>query len=85
MKADHALLMKLAELGIMRSMPDFLGEPLKPGRLRARFMEVEFIVDCELRQLKKDDPKVFTDNLQDITAYLGSFGKIMNVDDLDKR
>ncbi len=84
MKADHNMLMKLAELGILRSMPDFLGEPLKPGRLRARFMEIEFIVDNELKRVFANDPNIYKDNLSEITAYLEKFGKIMNVDNLEK-
>lgn len=84
MKADHELLVKLAELGILRSMPDFLEKPLKPGRLRARFMEVGFIVDNELKKVFANDQDVYTDNLEEITVYLEKFGKIMNVKDLAK-
>lgn len=84
MKASHELLMKLAELGILRSMPDFLGEPLKPGRLRGRFMEIEFIVDNELKRIFADDPNVYKDNILSITAYLEKFSKIMNADNLAK-
>ena len=85
MKADHATLMKLSELGILRSMPDFLETPLKPGRLRARFLELEFIVDQELRKENKKNPFLFTDNQKELTAYLEKFSKILNVNDLDKK
>ena len=85
MKANHDLLIKLAELGILRSMPDFLEEPLKPGRLRARFMEISFIVDNELKNVFINDPDVYKDNLLEIAAYLEKFGKIMNVGNLEKK
>ena len=84
MKADHTLLMKAAELGILRSIPDFLGEPIKPGRLRGRFMEIEFIVDSELKKMYAKDPNLYVDNVQEMTAYLEKFGKIMNADNLAK-
>jgi len=84
MKADHELLMKLAELGIMKSMPDFLGEPLKPGRLRGRFMEIEFFVDSTLQKIFANDPNIFVDNKQEMTIYLEKFGKILNTDDIAK-
>lgn len=85
MKADNDLLMQLAELGILRSMPDFLAEPLKPGRLRTRFMEIGFIVDDKLKQIFKTDKDIYIDNIQEITAYLEKFGKIMNPDDIAKK
>ncbi len=84
MKANHELLMKAAELGILRSMPDFLEEPLKPGRLKRRFLEVGMIVDVELRNMFNKYPNFYKDNLQEITVYLEKFGKIMNVDNLNK-
>jgi len=84
LKADHNLLIKLAELGILRSMPDFLGEPLKPGRLRGRFVEVAFFVDQELKSIGANDPEIYKDNTEEIKAYLDKFGKIMNVGHLDK-
>lgn len=84
MKANHNLLMQLAELGILRSIPDFLAEPLKPGRLRARFMEIEFIVDSKLKQVNKSYPDIFIDNVKEITAYLDKFGKILNPENIDK-
>lgn len=79
MKASHELLMKAAELGILRSMEDFLAEPLKPGRLKRRFMEVLIIVDGSLRQLYTDDPNFFFDNKEEVAIYLEKFGKIMNI------
>ena len=79
MKASHELLMKVAELGIMRSMEDFLTEQLKPGRLKRRFMEVSIIVDGELRNLYKNDPHFFSDNKEECTVYLEKFGRIMGM------
>lgn len=79
MKASHELLMKAAELGILRSMEDFLGEPLKPGRLKRRFMEIAIIVDGSLRQLYTNDPNFFVDNREEVTVYLEKFGKIAGI------
>ncbi len=84
MKATHSTLVTLAELGILRSMPSFLAEPLKPGRLRSRFMEVEFIVDQELKNIYANNPDIYIDNKQEITVYLEKFGKILNVANLEK-
>jgi hypothetical protein len=77
MKADHGTLMKAAELGILRSMPDFLEEPLSPGRLKRRFMEVGMLVDFELRKIYKTNPNFFIDNKEECSVYLEKFGLIM--------
>ncbi|MHA1658062.1 MAG: hypothetical protein ACTSUT_02930 [Promethearchaeota archaeon] len=77
MKANHELLLKLAELGILKSMSDFLKEPLKPGRLRTRFMEIQFIVDLELQKIYKQDPNVYQDNKEELSLYLEKFGQIL--------
>jgi len=61
-KLNKELLMKLAELGILKSMHSFLGEPLKPGRLRGKFVEVEYIVGNELQKIYNQDPDIFIDN-----------------------
>jgi len=61
-------------------MEDFLADPLKPGRLKRRFMEVAIIVDWSLKQLYVDDPNFFSDNKDEVTIYLEKFGKIMNID-----
>lgn len=76
MKADTQLLMKAAELGILSSIESFLKEPLKPGRLKRRFMEINMIVTGELRNMYKKDPNFYTDNKMELADYLGRFGKI---------
>ena len=76
MKADDITLKKAAELGILRSMPDFLQEQLKPGRLKRRFMEIGIIIDGELRKIYNYNPTFFTDNKQELTVYLERFGKV---------
>lgn len=78
MKADHEALMKVSELGILKSMESFLGEPLKPGRLKRRYLEVSMMVDTELRKIFAQDPNFYVDNKQEMTAYLEKFGNIMN-------
>ncbi len=70
MKSSKALIIKTAELGILRSMESFLVEPLKPGRLKARFEFVKMIVDTELRAIKEQDKDFFVDNKKEITVYL---------------
>lgn len=70
MKANKELIIKTAELGILRSMESFLVEPLKPGRLKTRFEFIKMIVDSELRSIKKKDKDFFIDNKGEITAYL---------------
>ena len=77
MKANHEVLIKAAELGIMRSMPDFLASPLQVGRLRNKFEQVGMIVDFELRKLYAQDEHFFRDNKEEIGAYLNKFGMIM--------
>jgi len=76
MKADGLTLKKAAELGILRSMPDFLQESLKPGRLKRRFMEIGLIVDGELRKIYRHNPNFFTDNRSELAIYLERFGKV---------
>jgi len=85
MKADHETLMKASELGIMRSLGDFLAVPLKPGRLKRRFMEVEMIVDRELKKMYAQNQNLYTDNLQEMTIYLEKFGRIMGFGDVKKK
>lgn len=70
MKANKALIIKTAELGILRSMESFLVEPLKPGRLKARFEFIKMIVDSELRAIRAHDKDFFVDNKKEITVYL---------------
>ena len=78
MKASHELLVKISELGIIKSIPNFLSEPLKPGRLYGLFVEVSFIADTELKKVYKNDANFFYDNKEEISAYLEKFSKIMN-------
>jgi len=76
MKARKAEIIKASELGILRSMPDFLAEPLKPGRLKRKFMEVALIVDGELRKIYQKNPSFFSDNKKELSLHLTKFGKI---------
>ena len=70
MKANKALIIKSAELGILRTLEEFLVEPLKPGRLKARFEFVKMIVDGELSRIYKNDNHFFGDNKDEIKMYL---------------
>ncbi len=70
MKADKAVIMKAAELGILLSMEDFLFHPLKPGRLKTRFEFVRMIVNEELAKMRKNNPNIFTDNKEEINICL---------------
>ncbi|RLD85279.1 MAG: hypothetical protein DRJ07_03335 [Bacteroidetes bacterium] len=76
MKATKPQLMKAAELGILRSIEDFLLEPLKPGRLKRKFMEVSLIIDGELRNIYRNNESFFTDNKDELAELLTEFGKI---------
>jgi len=80
MKASHELLIKASELGILRSLPEFLAVPLQIGRLRRRFEEVGMMVDVELRKIFKQDPDFFSDNKEECGVYLEKFGMIMGTD-----
>lgn len=77
MKADTALIRKASELGILRSLPDFLLEPLKPGRLKRYFNEVGIIIDSELQKIYRQNPNFFIDNKQELADYLDNFGRIV--------
>lgn len=70
MRANKDLIIKAAELGILRSLESFLLEPLKPGRLKTRFEFVKMIVDGELAYIKKYDEDFFIDNKNVIGTYL---------------
>jgi len=85
MKADHKTLMKAAELGIMRSLPDFLAVKPKMGRLRRRFEEVGMIVDFELKKMYSQNNHLFTDNKDEMAVYLEKFGKIMGFGNVKKK
>jgi len=83
-KADHALLMKAAELGIISSLQSYLSEPLKPGRLKRLFMEVTLMADFELKTLNSKNPNFFIDNRTECAIYLEKMGLIINIGDLKK-
>jgi len=76
MKAEKELIVKAAQLGILRSMPDFLEEPLKPGRLKRKFMKVSLLVDTELRNIRVNNPDFFIDNTKEIKDCLSKFGAV---------
>lgn len=78
MKLGNKEIKHLAELGILKTIPDFLVEPLKPGRLRTAFMEVEYLVNKELQMFYSRDPNVYRDNKEAIAYYLDAFGKAAN-------
>lgn len=72
MKVEKALIIRTAELGIIRSMESFLEEPLKPGRLKTRFEFVKMIIDRELRIIRDNTPLFFVDNRTEIEVYLNT-------------
>jgi hypothetical protein len=76
MKATHDELVHAAELGIMRSIPDFLEHDLKPGRLKRLFLEIGMIVDGELRKIYHTNTTFFEDNKEELAEVLEQFGKI---------
>ncbi len=78
MKANKSLIIKTAELGILRSMESFLVKPLKPGRLKTRFEFIKMIVDSELRAIRKQDENFFVDNKEEITIYLQTLSDALN-------
>ncbi|MCP4374053.1 MAG: hypothetical protein GY797_39000 [Deltaproteobacteria bacterium] len=82
MKANHELLVKAAELGILRSMPDFLEVKPGPGRLRRRYEEVGMIVDQELKKIYVGDPNFYSDNKAEMAVYLEKFGMIIGFGDV---
>ncbi|RLD73368.1 MAG: hypothetical protein DRJ07_20890, partial [Bacteroidetes bacterium] len=84
MKADHDLLIKAAELGILRMLPDYLPEPLKPGRLKRLFMELTLTVDFQLKHIFANNANFFIDNRTECAIYLEKFGLIMGIKDLKR-
>jgi len=70
MNSNKEIIIKAAELGILRSMESFLVEPLKPGRLKTRFLFIRMIVDEELIHIRKQDKNFFISNKREITIYL---------------
>lgn len=78
MKISNEEIKHIAELGILKTIPDFLVEPLKPGRLKSAFLEVEYLVNKELQFFYFGNPNVYEDNKEAITYYLDAFGKAAN-------
>ena len=73
---DKKLVIRAAELGILRSLPSMLDRRLKPGRLRGRFDEVRSVVDGQLAQIKKYYPNFFEKHKPNVTKYLAILGDI---------
>jgi hypothetical protein len=65
----------IAELGILKTIPDFLAQPLHPGRLKKAFLEIEYLVGKELQKIYKNNPNVYADNKEALSYYLDEFGK----------
>jgi hypothetical protein len=78
MKANNKQIKFVVELGILKTIQDHLKEPLKPGRLRSAFFEVEHLVGIELTKIYQKDPNFFPDNKSAIAYYLHEFGKKAN-------
>ena len=85
MISDKATIIKAAELGILRTIPSFLGVPLKPGRLRLRFLDIELIVDQELTKIRSQNEFFFTDNRKELLIQLEKFGGILNAFSMDSK
>jgi hypothetical protein len=85
MKASHSQLVKLAELGILKSLQSFLTEPLKPGRLRTKLQDIDFFVTNQLNLMYAKDPNIFIQNKKEIAAYLEKFNNIMHGNKLGKK
>jgi hypothetical protein len=78
-KERKNLIIKMAELGVLRSLPDMLDKNLKPGRLRSRYVEVSLIVDEQLKgiyEFYNYSSAFFKDNRELIAEYLNMLGDI---------
>lgn len=84
MKASHSQLMKLAELGILKSLQSFLDKSLKPGKLRTKLQDIDFFVTNQLNGIFARDNNVFIQNKAEIAAYLQKFNFIMSGNTLKK-
>jgi hypothetical protein len=73
---DLKLVIRAAELGVLKSLPDMLDRRLKPGRLRSRFDEVRAIVQGQLVHIKKYYPNFFEKHKTSVTQYLAMLGDI---------
>jgi Asp-tRNA(Asn)/Glu-tRNA(Gln) amidotransferase C subunit len=78
MKISNEEIKHIAELGILKTIPDFLTKPLHPGRLKKAFMEVDYLVNKELKIIYSRNPNVYADNKNAIAYYLDAFGKAAN-------
>jgi hypothetical protein len=85
MKASHNTLIKLAELGILKSLQSFLTEPLKPGRLRTKLQAIDFFVSNQLDLIYARNPNIFIQNKEEIAAYLEKFNLIMHKNILERK
>ena len=78
MKISNHEVKHIAELGILKTIPDFLVKPLKPGRLKGAFVAVEFLINKELQKIYSKNPNVYRDSKDAIAYYLDEFGKQAN-------
>jgi hypothetical protein len=78
MKSTNSELKFVAELGILKTIPDFLEKPLKPGRLKRLFIEIDSLINIELRKIVKRNPTFYKDNKSALAYYLDQFGKEAN-------
>jgi len=76
--ANKALIIRAAELGILRSLESFLLVPLKPGRLKTRFEFVKMIVDGELAIIKRRNKHFFEDNKEEIKLWLDTLSDALH-------
>ncbi len=75
MKVSIEEIKHIAELGVLKTIPNFLTEPLKVGRLKGIFLEIEIIINTEIIKISKRNPHFYRDNKEAITYYLNEFGK----------
>jgi len=66
-------LKKMAELGVVRSLPDLMKVKPKPGRLTNKLFQLRYLVDNEFRNFPI---KFFENNRDTITKLLNEFGKL---------
>jgi hypothetical protein len=78
MRSTHKELKFVAELGILKTIPDFLEEPLKPGRLKRIFIEIDSLINIELKKIVRKNPTFYKDNKSALAYYLNQFGKEAN-------
>lgn len=78
MRASLDEIKHVAELGVLKTIPDFLQEPLKPGRLKKAFLEIDILINQELKKIVQKNPNFYHDNKSAIAYYLDQFGKEAN-------